>query len=259
MIHDCSFVLCWLFMSPLFVLNSWTEHCSSDKSSTFCRFCSFPAFLHIWTLSSSDCMILRSIFSHWGQLMDSNTTIKKGSNIHWCSRRKHDALRAGCWNFWTGWRFPNFFFCWNIYFFPFITALRKHRRYLHVSPEDKLSTIYLDLQIQKVFPFRLLMHRVFFNSLMFFWSISECWKPFYSCVWGHQLSSVWKMDLKIIQSLLERVQYAKCWKTAEIYRTWRICLKNSAQFNCSEQTRDSMNNQHKTKEQSWISSNLTQY
>ncbi len=48
MIHDCSFVLCWLFMSPLFVLNSWTEHCSSDKSSTFCRFCSFPAFLHIW-------------------------------------------------------------------------------------------------------------------------------------------------------------------------------------------------------------------
>ncbi len=97
MIHDCSFVLCWLFMSPLFVLNSWTEHCSSDKSSTFCRFCSFPAFLHIWTLSSSDCMILRSIFSHWGQLRDSNTTIKKGSNIHWCSRRTHDALRAGGW------------------------------------------------------------------------------------------------------------------------------------------------------------------
>ncbi len=64
---------------------------------TFCRFCSFPAFLHIWTLSSSDCMILRSIFSHWGQLMDSNTTIKKGSNIHWCSRRTHDALRAGGW------------------------------------------------------------------------------------------------------------------------------------------------------------------
>ncbi len=24
-----------------------------------------------------------------------NSTIKKGSNIHWCSRRKHDALRAG--------------------------------------------------------------------------------------------------------------------------------------------------------------------
>ncbi len=42
-------------------------------------------------------MILRAIFSHWGQLRDSNTTIKKGSNIHWCSRRKHDTLRAGGW------------------------------------------------------------------------------------------------------------------------------------------------------------------
>ncbi len=117
MIHDCSFVLCWLFMSPLFVLNSWTEHCSSDKSSTFCRFCSFPAFLHIWTLSSSDCMILRSIFSHWGQLMDSNTTIKKGSNIHWCSRRKHDALRAGCWKLLNRMKISNFFLLLKYIFF----------------------------------------------------------------------------------------------------------------------------------------------
>ncbi len=37
----------------------------------------FQHLLHIWTLSSSDCMILRSIFSHRGQLRDSNTTIKK--------------------------------------------------------------------------------------------------------------------------------------------------------------------------------------
>ncbi len=117
MIHDCSFVLCWLFMSPLIVLNSWTEHCSSDKSSTFCRFCSFPAFLHIWTLSSSDCMILRSIFSHWGQLRDSNTTIKKGSNIHWCSRRTHDALRAGCWKPLNRMKISNFFLLLKYIFF----------------------------------------------------------------------------------------------------------------------------------------------
>ncbi len=148
MIHDCSFVLCWLFMSPLFVLNSWTEHCSSDKS---CRFCSFPAFLHIWTLSSSDCMILRSIFSHWGQLMDSNTTIKKGSNIHWCSRRTHDALRAGCWKLLNRMKISNFFLLLKYIFFPFITALRKQQKILACFPEDKWSTIYLDLQIQKVF------------------------------------------------------------------------------------------------------------
>ncbi len=52
-----------------------------------------------------------------------------------------------------------------------------------------------------------------------------------------------KMDLKIIQSLLEICKnifkYAKMLENCRIYRTWRICLKNSAQFNCSEQTRDS--------------------
>ncbi len=34
--------------------------------------------------------------------------LKKGSNVHWCSRRTHDALRALRFllreNFWTGWR-----------------------------------------------------------------------------------------------------------------------------------------------------------
>ncbi len=50
----------------------------------------FQHLLHIWTISSSDCMILRSIFSYWGQLRGSNTTIKNmhwSSNIHWRSRR----------------------------------------------------------------------------------------------------------------------------------------------------------------------------
>ncbi len=53
--------------------------------------------------SSSECMILWSIFSHWGQLRDSYTTITKGFNIHWCSRRKHNALRAEGEHFCTGW------------------------------------------------------------------------------------------------------------------------------------------------------------
>ncbi len=44
---------------------------------------------------NSDCMILRSIFSHWGQLRDSFTTITEDPNAHWCSRRKNDALGAG--------------------------------------------------------------------------------------------------------------------------------------------------------------------
>ncbi len=210
--------------------------------STFCRFCSFPAFLHIWTLSSSDCMILRSIFSHWGQLMDSNTTIKKGSNIHWCSRRTHDALRAGCWKLLNRMKISNFFFCWNIYFFPFSTALRKQQKILACFPEDKLSTIYLDLQIQKVFTPRLLMHRVFLleHQWMF--------EPFLIVVFESiNCPQCEKMDLKIIQSLLERVQICKNAGNCRIYRTWRICLKNSAQFNCSEQTRDSWTTNTKQK------------
>ncbi len=217
MIHDCSFVLCWLFMSPLFVLNSWTEHCSSDKSSTFCRFCSFPAFLHIWTLSSSDCMILRSIFSHWGQLMDSNTTIKKGSNIHWCSRRTHDALR-------TGWRFPTFFFCWNIYIFPFITALRKQQKVLACFPEDKLSTIYLDLQIQKVFTPPAL------NASCVLLEHQWMFEPFLIVVFESiNCPQCEKMDL-----LKEDLSEEQC--SVQLFRT----------------NKGLMNNQHKTKEQSWI-------
>ncbi len=48
-----------------------------------------------------------------------------------------------------------------------------------------------------------------------------------------------KMDLKIIQSLLERVQIHK--NAGKLKNFWdlRIFLENSRQFNCSGQTRDS--------------------
>ncbi len=62
-------------------------------SNIFCIFEPFPKVT----------MILRSIFSHWGQLRDSYTAITKGVNIYWCSRRQHNALTAGGVNFWTGW------------------------------------------------------------------------------------------------------------------------------------------------------------
>ncbi len=52
-------------------------------------------FQHLCIFEPSDCMILRSIFSHEGQLVDSYMTITKGENIYWCSRRQHNASRAG--------------------------------------------------------------------------------------------------------------------------------------------------------------------
>ncbi len=80
----------------------------------------------------------------------------KGSNIHWCSRRKHDALRAGGWKLLNRIKMSTFFlFVEKKIFYPFITALWKQQKILACFLEDKLSTIYLDLQIQKVFTPRL--------------------------------------------------------------------------------------------------------
>ncbi len=55
-------------------------------------------------------------------------------------------------------------------FFHLLLPFGSNRRYLHVFPEDKLSTIYLDLQIQKVFTPRLLMHRVFSGASVNVWT-----------------------------------------------------------------------------------------
>ncbi len=41
-----------------------------------------------------------------------------------------------------------------------------------------------------------------------------------------------KMDLKSYSHCWKGFKYAKMLENCRIYRTWRICLKNSAQFNC---------------------------
>ncbi len=97
----CSWVPCLFWTVELSTVLQTNPPRSVDSSV-------FQHLLHIWTLSSSDCITLRSIFSHWGQLRDSNTTIKKGSNIHWCSRRKHNALRAGGWEQNEEWNWTKF-------------------------------------------------------------------------------------------------------------------------------------------------------
>ncbi len=106
------------------------------------------AFLCIWTLSNNDCIIFRSIFSHRGQLRDSNATITEDSNAHWCSRRKNNALRAGAWKLLNRMKMCIFFlFCLNIiYFFWFSTALQKQQKIVICFQEDKWSQIYPDLQ-----------------------------------------------------------------------------------------------------------------
>jgi len=74
------------------------------------------------------------------------------------------------------------------FLFLFSTALRRQQKILACFLEDKLSTIYLDLQIQNVFP-------------------SASVNDFISWVWVPQLSSV--LDLNIIN-----IEYRK-------YRKWK--------------------------------------
>ncbi len=133
-------------------------------------------------------------------------------------------------------------------FFSFITALRKQQKILACFPEDKLSTIYLDLQIQKVFPPRLLMH-FFLNVLL---EHQWMFEPFLFVFESINCPQCEKMDLKIIQSLLERVQICK--NAGKLQNLQNV--EDLSEEQCSVQlfrtNKGLMNNQHKTKEQSWI-------
>ncbi len=128
---SCSWVSCW----------SWADQKNPPAPA---HSLIFQHLLHIWTLSKSDCMILRSIFSHWGQLRDSYTTITKGENIYWCSRRQHNIKSRGMCKF--------FSFCLTIIFFS--TGFRSYIN-TYMFPR---STIYPDHPIQKVCTPNLLMH-----------------------------------------------------------------------------------------------------
>ncbi len=155
MIHSCFFPPClsWIIKLPAVL--------QKDPSGPCTHSLVFQPLLHIWTFFNNDCMILRSIFSHWGQLRDSYPTITKSSNTHWRSRRKNDAepeVYKMC---------TFFLFCLNIYIFSFSTAFQKLQDTVIIClPEDKISCIYPDLQIQKVFTSRLLKNTYSIHELI---------------------------------------------------------------------------------------------
>ncbi len=157
MIHSCEcyFLFIYFFDSCSRVpcLCSKTACCSSEKY--FRSFFGFQAFLCIWTLSNNDCMILRSIFSHWGQLRDLYATIAQGSNAHWCFRRKTRCIKS----------FSLIFPKYHI-FSSFSTALQKLQKTFKCFPEDKIITFTLIFKFKKFSPlalnawFSLLEHSV---------------------------------------------------------------------------------------------------
>jgi len=79
------------------------------------------------------------------------------------------------------------------------------------------------------------------NASCFFSGASvNVWTFFKSCVWVPKLSSVWKdgsQNHSVTAGKGSNMQ--KMLENWRICRTWRIFLKNRAQFNCSGQTRDS--------------------
>ncbi len=134
----------------------------------------------------------------------------------------------------------------EIYFFSIYYCPSEATEDTCMFPGRQIKYNYLDLQIQKVFTPRLLMHRVFF------WSISECLNLFNSCVWVPQLSSVWKdgsQNHTVTAGKGSNMQ--KCWKLQNLQN-----VEDLSEEQCSVQlfrtNKGLMNNQHKTKEQSWI-------
>jgi len=126
------FVFCflwWLLMGPLFVPCSWMSIVLQKSPPGPINSSVFQHLLHIWTLSVTIWFCDQSFDTedNWG-------TQTQNSNIHWCSRRKHDILRHGGENFWNGMQIKFFsLFCLNINGFHCITALQKQHNILHVS------------------------------------------------------------------------------------------------------------------------------
>ncbi len=135
----------------------------------------------------------------------------------------------------------------------FSTALQKLQKIVTCFSEDKLSSIFPDLQIQKVFMPWLLMHVCFL--------LEHQWVFESSVIAANESLSrprCEKMDLKIIQPMLERVQihiYA-----GKPKNLWELNdFSEEQKFNCSGQTRDSWTTITKQKKQLWIIQVTTHY
>ncbi len=127
MIHDCFYILWYCSCVPCW---SWAVQLPAflqKNPPAPAHSLVFQHLLHIWTLSNSDCMILRSIFS----LRDSYITITKGENIYWCSRRQHNALRAG------GCKLLNWMIRVNCTYFVFWETFKYLCSFLSSVPNEK--------------------------------------------------------------------------------------------------------------------------
>ncbi len=164
----------------------------------------FQHLLHIWSLSKSDCMILRSIFSHRGQLRDSYTTITKDENIYWCLRRQHNALRAGGCKLLNRMMMCKFFsFCLTIIFFHLVLDFRRQNKYnlpwssnLKSLHPPALNALCVLLEHQYMFsPFVIVMPSIVLSVKRWISkSYSQCWKGFKYAEDGGKAKNVQELE-----------------------------------------------------------------
>ncbi len=130
-------------------------------------------------------------------------------------------------------------------FFHLLLPFWKQQKILACFPEDKLSTIYLDLQIQKFSPPALNASCVLLEHQWMF-------EPFLIVVFESiNCPQCEKMDLKIIQSLLERVKICKNAGKLQNLQNVEDLSEEQSSVQLFRTNKGLKNNQHKTKEQSW--------
>ncbi len=130
---SCSWVPClfWTVKLPAILQKNPSGPTNYLVFLHFCVFEPFPT-MTVW--------FLRSIFSHWGQLRDSYTTITEGSNTHWCSTMKNHALRARGWKLLNRMEMCTFLLILpKDHIFSFRTALQRLQKIIACFPEDKIS------------------------------------------------------------------------------------------------------------------------
>ncbi len=113
-------------------------------------------------------------------------------------------------------------------FFHLLLPFRKQQKILACFPEDKLSTIYLDLQIQKVF------HPPALNASCVLLEHQWMFEPFLIVVLSPSIVlSVKRWISKSYSHCWKGFKYAKCWKTAESTErggfVWRTVLSSTVQ------------------------------
>ncbi len=113
-------------------------------------------------------------------------------------------------------------------------------------PEDKISQIYPDLQIEQVF------NPSSYCTVFPSGASVSVWTLCNSCIWVPQLSSVWKDVSQKHTVILERVQNQRICNKKPEWFFWRTAASLTVQDKQWTHEQLSLNEKNKNKKQLWI-------